>query len=140
MSGMEDLVIAGGTEMMSMEPRRESAGLRSWTRQPAPARPSPAAHQGICADAIATLEKASRAKRSTRSAYDQPAARRGRHRRGPLRQEPDPVYKEDGTLALDREEFPRPQTTAEGLARSSRRSTAMADIPADDDEGTTYRG
>ena len=27
-----------------------------------------------------------------------------------------PVYREDGSLALDHEEFPRPQTTLEGLA------------------------
>jgi acetyl-CoA C-acetyltransferase len=27
-----------------------------------------------------------------------------------------PVYNEDGTLALDHEEFPRPQTTMESLA------------------------
>jgi len=28
-----------------------------------------------------------------------------------------PVFRDDGTLALDREEFPRPQTTMEGLAK-----------------------
>ena len=28
-----------------------------------------------------------------------------------------PVHREDGSLALDREEYPRPQTTMEGLSR-----------------------
>ena len=56
MSGMEDLVIAGGTEMMSMEGRRgggpmmmDAGNLRLRARHPQ-------SHQGVCADAIATLE------------------------------------------------------------------------------------
>ena len=50
-----------------------------------------------------------------------------------------PVYHEDGTLALDKEEFPRPQTTAEGLAGLKASFAAMADIPLDE-KGTTYGG
>ncbi len=60
MSGMEDLVIAGGTEMMSMQARRgdgpmmmDSGNLRLRARHPQ-------SHQGVCADAIATLEGISR--------------------------------------------------------------------------------
>jgi acetyl-CoA C-acetyltransferase len=56
MSGFEDLVIAGGTEMMSMEGRRgegpmmmDSGNLRLRARHPQ-------SHQGVCADAVATLE------------------------------------------------------------------------------------
>jgi acetyl-CoA C-acetyltransferase len=56
MSGSEDLVIAGGTEMMSMEGRRgegpmmmDSGNLRLRARHPQ-------SHQGVCADAVATLE------------------------------------------------------------------------------------
>ena len=49
-----------------------------------------------------------------------------------------PVYKEDGTLALDREEYPRPQTTREGLASLKAAFAAMADVPLDD-KGMTYR-
>jgi acetyl-CoA C-acetyltransferase len=55
MSGMEDLVIAGGTEMMSMPGRRndegplmmDSGNLRLRAKHPQ-------SHQGVCADAIAT--------------------------------------------------------------------------------------
>jgi acetyl-CoA C-acetyltransferase len=49
-----------------------------------------------------------------------------------------PVYREDGSLALDREEYPRPQTTLEGLAGLKAAFPAIADY-ALDDKGTTYR-
>jgi acetyl-CoA C-acetyltransferase len=58
MSGMEDLVIAGGTEMMSYTAATADRGgpmlmdggnLRLRARHPQ-------SHQGVCADAIATLE------------------------------------------------------------------------------------
>ena len=49
-----------------------------------------------------------------------------------------PVYREDGTLALDREEYPRPQTTLEALSGLKPAFPAIADYPIDD-KGTTYR-
>mgnify|MGYP002775500003 CR=1 FL=1 len=49
-----------------------------------------------------------------------------------------PVHREDGTLALDHEEFPRPQTTREGLAGLKPAFTQMADVDLDG-QGTTYR-
>ena len=49
-----------------------------------------------------------------------------------------PVNREDGSLALDREEYPRPQTTMEGLAGLKPAFAAVADYPLDD-QGTTYR-
>ncbi len=42
------------------------------------------------------------------------------------------------SLALDHEEFPRPQTTREGLAALKPAFAALADFPLDD-KGTTYR-
>ncbi len=67
MSGMEDLVIAGGTEMMSMPGRRadegplilDSGNLRLRAHHPQ-------SHQGVCADAVATLEGIGREATSTR--------------------------------------------------------------------------
>ena len=60
MAGAEDLVIAGGTEKMSMQTRRgdgpmmmDSGNLRLRARHPQ-------SHQGVCADAVATLEGISR--------------------------------------------------------------------------------
>jgi len=50
-----------------------------------------------------------------------------------------PVHKADGSLALDREEFPRPQTTAEGLAGLKPAFEMMAEIPLNE-QGETYGG
>jgi len=49
-----------------------------------------------------------------------------------------PVLREDGSVALDHEEFPRPQTTAEGLAALEPSFTKIADTPLDE-QGTTFR-
>lgn len=48
-----------------------------------------------------------------------------------------PVYNENGTLALDHEEFPRPSTTMETLAGLRTALPAYMDIPVDD-KGNTY--
>jgi acetyl-CoA C-acetyltransferase len=48
-----------------------------------------------------------------------------------------PVYHEDGSLALDHEEFPRPQTTIESLAELKPAFTQIASYPLNE-EGTTY--
>jgi acetyl-CoA C-acetyltransferase len=49
-----------------------------------------------------------------------------------------PVYREDGSLALDHEEFPRPNTTAETLAALKPSFGAIADY-ALDEQGLTFR-
>ena len=137
MSGSEDLVIAGGTEMMSMEGRRgegpvmmDSGNLRLRARHPQ-------SHQGVCADAIATLEgitrRTSMSSRSRASSAPAAAIKGGHFDKSLV-----PVHREDGSLALDREEYPRPQTTLEGLAGLKPAFAAMADYPLDE-KGTTYR-
>jgi acetyl-CoA C-acetyltransferase len=140
MSGMEDLVIAGGTEMMSYTASTadpNSVGLLDGGNLRLRAR-HPQTQQGICADAIATLEGI------TRQAVDElalvsqqraDAAIKGRHFDKSL----VPVYREDGTLALDREEFPRPSTTLEGLSALKPSFAAMANVPIDE-QGTTLGG
>jgi acetyl-CoA C-acetyltransferase len=140
MSGMEDLVIAGGTEMMSYTsstadpkspPFMDSGNLRLRARHPQ-------SHQGVCADAIATLEGITREDVDALALVSQQraaAAIAGGHFDKSL----VPVYHEDGTLALDKEEFPRPQTTAEGLAALKPSFAAMADVPLDE-KGTTFGG
>ena len=62
MGGMEDLVIAGGCEMMSMPNRRSSEdGPTMMDRGNLRLRAThPQSNQGVCADAIATLEGISR--------------------------------------------------------------------------------
>ena len=56
MSGAEDLVIAGGTEMMSMEGRRGQGPMMMDAGNLHLRAKHPQSHQGICADAIATME------------------------------------------------------------------------------------
>jgi len=137
MAGSEDLVIAGGTEMMSMEGRRgsgpfmmDAGNLRLRARHPQ-------SHQGVCADAIATLEGI------TRQDVDQLGLESQRRaaqaiQNGYFNRSLVPVHREDGSLALDKEEYPRPQTTLEGLASLKPAFPAIADFPIDD-KGTTYR-
>ena len=138
MSGMEDLVVAGGTEMMSMTGglKDKPAILDSGNLRLRAAHPQ--THQGICADAIATLEGISR---EAVDALALESQKRAAHAiaNGHFSKSLVPVYREDGSLALDHEEFPRPQTTAEGLASLKPSFAAMADVPLDE-RGTTYRG
>jgi acetyl-CoA C-acetyltransferase len=49
-----------------------------------------------------------------------------------------PVHHEDGRLALDRDEYPRPQTTREALSGLKPAFEALADAPLDA-TGVTYR-
>src|SRR5437762_10262426 len=137
MAGAEDLVIAGGTEKMSMQVRRgdgpmmmDSGNLRLRARHPQ-------SHQGVCADAVATLEGISRQDVDELGLESQKRAAtaiKGGHFSKSL----VAVHREDGSLALDREEYPRPQTTMEGLSGLKPAFTAIADYPLDD-QGTTYR-
>jgi acetyl-CoA C-acetyltransferase len=139
MSGMEDLVIAGGTEMMSM-PRRRSAedGPPVMDNGNLRLRAShPQSNQGVCADAIATLEGITR-EAVDALAYESQQRAAKAIAGGHFDRSLVPVYREDGSLALDREEFPRPQTTLEGLASLKASFAALADVPVDD-KGTTYR-
>jgi acetyl-CoA C-acetyltransferase len=137
MAGQEDLVIAGGTEKMSMQTRRgdgpmmmDSGNLRLRAKHPQ-------SHQGVCADAIATMEGISRRDTDELALLSQQRARdaiAGGHFDKSL----VAVHKEDGSLALDREEYPRPQTTLEALSGLKAAFEAMADFPLDE-AGTTYR-
>ncbi|OYU45104.1 MAG: acetyl-CoA acetyltransferase, partial [Burkholderiales bacterium PBB4] len=137
MSGMEDLVIAGGTEMMSMTATlrdgpafMDSGNLRLRASHPQ-------SHQGVCADAIATLEGISRSDLDALALVSQQRAAvaiaENRFAKSLV-----PVHGLDGQLLLDREEFPRPQTTAEGLAGLKPAFTQLADVDLDG-QGLTYR-
>jgi acetyl-CoA C-acetyltransferase len=139
MSGMEDVVVAGGAEMMS-----SYASNRSVNRQPfmdngnlSLREKHPQTNQGVAADAIASLEGIPRAALDEYAAESQRraevAVKEGRFDRSLV-----PVRNADGSIALDREEFPRPGTTAESLAALPPSFEALADHPLDE-EGNTYR-
>ena len=140
MSGMEDLVIAGGTEMMSYTSAtadRTSPGLLDSGNLRLRAR-HPQSHQGVCADAIATLEGIPRQALDELALVSQQRADRA-IREGRFDRALVPVYRDDGSIALDREEFPRPETTLEGLAGLKASFGAIAGVPIDE-AGTTLGG
>jgi acetyl-CoA C-acetyltransferase len=139
MAGMEDLNIAGGAELMSYRqllPRDPSVPPLPDAGNERLRASHPQTSQGLCADAIATLEGIEREELDELAFESQQRAARaiaeGRFDRSLIS-----VYKADGTLALDREEYPRPQTTREGLAElaPSFAKTAQAVF---DESGTTF--
>lgn len=143
MSGMEDCVIAGGTEMMSYQQQlsaeRANAGLPQ--RMMGSGNPEldvlhPQSHQGVCGDAIATMEGISREALDALALVSQQRADKA-IKEGRFAKSVVPVHNPDGSVALDREEFPRPETTAEGLAALKPSFTALADFDLGD--GTTFR-
>jgi acetyl-CoA C-acetyltransferase len=149
MAGMEDLSIAGGTEMMSAPMGPSGGGMMS-----APggnASPMmldsgnlrlrarhPQSHQGVCADAIATLEGIERQVLDELAVVSQERAANA-IKNGYFDRALIPVYHEDGTLALDHEEYPRPGTTLESLSGLKPSFEMFGAIPVDSD-GTTYEG
>jgi len=133
MAGMEDLVIAGGTEMMSL-PKKGLLPMGANNKHLQEMHPQP--HQGVCADAIATLEGIPRSALDELAAESQARAaqaiKEGRFDRSLI-----PVLNLDGTMALDHEEFPRPGTTAESLAALPPSFAGMADYRHENEP--TYR-
>jgi acetyl-CoA C-acetyltransferase len=140
MSGLEDVVITGGSEMMS----GYAANGKGGPRLPFMDRGNlelralhPQTNQGVAADAIATIEGISRRAVDEYAAESQRRAAiaiaEGRFDRSLV-----PVMRADGTVALDREEFPRPGSTADSLGQLPSSFAALADMVLDDD-GNTYR-
>jgi acetyl-CoA C-acetyltransferase len=144
MAGFEDVVIAGGTEMMS-----HHAEADAWERGTPFAElgrakgnyalydAHPISHVGVAADAIAAMEGIGREELDAFGAESQRRAgvamSEGRFDRSIVL-----VLNDDGSVALDRDEFPRPQTTAESLGQLKASFTAIADVAASPD-GTTMR-
>lgn len=138
MSGMEDCVVAGGCEMMSytsatadptVPPMIDSGNLRLREKHPQ-------SQQGVCADAIATLEGIDREAVDQLAYVSQQRAAKAIEE-GRFDKSLVPVYNEDGSLALDKEEFPRPSTTMETLGGLKTVFNMFAGVPVDE-QGTTY--
>ncbi|GBF56838.1 putative acyltransferase [Candidatus Phycosocius bacilliformis] len=138
MSGMEDCVIAGGTEMMSYTaatadpttPPMLDAGNLSLRAK------HPQSQQGVCADAIATLEGIDRQAVDQLAVTSQQRAAQA-IAEGRFKKSVVPVHNLDGSLALDHDEFPRPQTTMESLGALKTVFDMWAGIKVDD-SGQTY--
>jgi acetyl-CoA C-acetyltransferase len=145
MSGMEECIVAGGTEMMSLtaDMAREemAAGIRPLGIGSGNARLQalhPQSHQGVCGDAIASMEGIGREALDALGLESQQRAARamaeGRFDRGIV-----PVHNEDGTVALAKDEYPRPETSMEALAQLAPAFEKIAEV-ALDAEGTTFAG
>jgi len=138
MSGAQDLVVAGGVESMSYGstlPRAAGATLDSGNLHLRAIHPQP--HQGVCGDLIATLEGFSREDVDA-LAYESQQRAAAAIADGRFDRSLVTVLHDDGSVALDREEYPRPATTREGLASLKPAFAALYQAPLDE-EGLSYK-
>lgn len=145
MSGMEDCVIAGGTEMMShvvdfgmkLREAKVNAASGLGTGNARLQAKHPQTNQGVAADAIAAMEGISR---EALDAFGVESQRRaaiaiadGRFTKSTV-----PVSDDDGNVILDHEQYPRPDTSAEGLAQIKPAFGMFYDMPSSPD-GLTFK-
>ena len=139
-AGFEEVVIAGGTELMSSYGTNKVEGggffVDSGNEHLRAVWPQP--NQGVAADAIATLEGIPRSALDDLAATSQARAAtaiaEGRFDRSLVT-----VHDSDGSVLLATEEYPRPGTTVDRLAQLAPSFEGIADIPLDAD-GLTFRG
>jgi acetyl-CoA C-acetyltransferase len=123
MSGMHDLVVSGGMDMLSyanaygMKMREAGVGSAGMgAGNPRLQAKHPQSNQGICADAIAAIEGISREELDAFGVESQRRAdiaiKEGRFARSTIT-----VKDDEGNVILDHEEYPRPETTLEDLAK-----------------------
>jgi acetyl-CoA C-acetyltransferase len=144
MAGMHDLAISGGMEMMSYVMyygnKMREAGLGGGglgSGNPRLQAKHPQSNQGVCADAIAAMEGISREELEAFGLESQRRAgvalAEGRFAKSTIT-----VKDDDGQVILDHEEYPRPDTTAEGLAQLKPAFAMFLDMPSTQD-GPTFR-
>jgi len=132
-SGYQDVVVAAGVESMS---RWGGGGEPTMIGQnPALAARYPIVPQGISGDVIATIEGFSRTDVDTFAAESQARTEKaisdGRFDRSVIA-----VKNEDGSIALDHEEFPRAGTTVDALAGLKPAFAGMGEFAVDGYPGT----
>jgi acetyl-CoA C-acetyltransferase len=124
-AGHQDLVIGAGVEAMSRPARNGTDGFHANNEHLLAMHPQ--VPQGLSADLIATLDGSTRemcdalgleSQRRAAVAIDE-----GRFDRSIIT-----IRHDDGTVALDHEEYPRPSTTAEGLAALAPSFSKMVDF------------
>jgi acetyl-CoA C-acetyltransferase len=124
-AGHQNLVIGCGVESMSRPARNGTDGFHANNEHLLQTHPQ--VPQGLSADLIATVDGRSRqdcdavgleSQRRAKVAIDE-----GRFDRSLVT-----IRHDDGTVALDREEYPRPETTAEGLASLTPSFAKMVDF------------
>jgi acetyl-CoA C-acetyltransferase len=114
LSGQQDLVVGGGVEFMSRYAPTHAKGFDANNEHLF--EQYPMVPQGISADLIATLDGFTREDCDAYAVQSQERAanaiKEGRFERSLV-----PIRNLDGTLALDRDEHPRPGTTLESLGQ-----------------------
>jgi acetyl-CoA C-acetyltransferase len=116
LSGMQDVVVAGGVESMS---RPSPMHVDGFTANNAHLRAQfDMVPQGISADLIATIEGFSRQDCDALAAESQTRAA-GAIQEGRFEKSLIPIFHDDGSLALAVDEHPRPGTTVADLAKLS---------------------
>jgi acetyl-CoA C-acetyltransferase len=139
LSGHQDLVIGGGVESMSRPFRAGYDGVPSTMDgdNPLLREKYPLVPQGISADLIATVEGFSRTQCDELAVLSQERAAKaiaeGRFEKSVI-----PVLNEDGSVALDHEEHPRPGTTLDALAKLPPSFEEMGRTPWDKFGGETF--
>jgi len=113
-SGWEDLLLAGGVESMSRVPMGSDGG--AWAMDPETSYATSFVPQGISADLIATLEGFGRDDVDAFAADSQTKAAKAQAD-GAFGRSLVPVRDRNGLTLLDHDEFPRPGTTVETLAK-----------------------
>ncbi|MEZ2904050.1 acetyl-CoA C-acetyltransferase [Acinetobacter terrestris] len=113
-SGWEDIVVAGGVESMSRVPMGSDGG--PWALDPETNMACEFVPQGIGADLIATIDGYSRADVDTFAENSQKKAAAAQTA-GYFNQSIVPVKDKAGMTILAQDEFIKPTTTAEGLAK-----------------------
>ncbi len=113
LAGHQDLVVGGGVESMSRPAGLSVDGFTA--NNPHLYAQYPLVPQGISADLIATLEGFTRQDVDALGVASQERAAAaiadGRFKRSVV-----PIYNDDGSLALDHDEYPRPGTCMDSLA------------------------
>lgn len=143
-AGAHDLAIAGGMEMMSyvnwygMELHKLGLGGGGiGTRNPRLQAKHPQSNQGVCADAIAAIEGITREDLEKMGVESQRRAAvalaEGRFAKSTM-----VVKDDDGNVILDHEEYPRPDTTLDGLAQLKPAFEMFLDMPSAEGQ-KTYR-
>jgi acetyl-CoA C-acetyltransferase len=114
LSGFQDIVVAGGIESMSRPSPMHVDGFTANNTHLFAQYPMVA--QGISADLIASVEGFSR-EQCDQLAVDSQTRCAAALAEGRFDKSLVPIHHDDGSLALDHEEFPRPGTTMADLAK-----------------------
>ncbi len=115
LAGHQDLVVGGGVESRCRVRRRSTSTASPPTTRSCAAQ-YPMVAQGISADLIATVEGFTREDVDA-FAVDSQARAATAIAEGRFERSVVPIHNDDGTVALDHDEYPRPGTTMEGLAK-----------------------